>query len=231
MLNKRRRLLHSSRVKLPFVNVSASWCLVSTCSIWIFGSRLILSTNQVLDRCLSLLDFCLWWSFKSLLRCLQKCRASHQIEKTSRSMEHNRHCLIQDCRAELESWPRNSFPFTLLLDFFYWLGEELNTSIAKSKRSRAGIPSMRKPASREITSASAERCETEVCFLHIQLIGANLRLPNMHTSPPEIDFESSRSPAKSESWKQSQPALLCSASHMTLLFEFTRMMKLRKQTC
>ena len=30
---------------------------------------------------------------------------------------------------------------------------------------------MRKPASREITSAFVELCETEVCFLHIQLIG------------------------------------------------------------
>ena len=33
------------------------------------------------------------------------------------------------------------------------------------------IPSMRKPASREIISASVELCETEVCFLYIQLIG------------------------------------------------------------
>ena len=42
-------------------------------------------------------------SSQSLLRCPQKCRAPHQIEKTSRSMKHNRHCSIQDCRAELES--------------------------------------------------------------------------------------------------------------------------------
>ena len=43
-----------------------------------------------------------------------------------------------------------------------------------SKRSRPGIPSMRKPASREINSASVELCETEVCFLHIQLMGTNV---------------------------------------------------------
>ena len=58
---------------------------------------------------------------------------------------------------------------------------------------------MRKPASREIISASVELCQTEVCFLHIQLIGTNMRLPKMHRIPPDIDFESSRSPAKSES--------------------------------
>ena len=58
MLNKWRRLFHSSRVKIAFVNMSASWCWVSTYLIRIFGSRLILSNNQaratlwVLDTCL-----------------------------------------------------------------------------------------------------------------------------------------------------------------------------------
>ena len=33
---------------------------------------------------------------------------------------------------------------------------------------------MRKPASREIISASVELCETEVCFLHTQLTGTNV---------------------------------------------------------
>ena len=46
MLNKWRRLFHSSRVKLPFVQMSASWRLVSMYRIWILQSRLILSNNQ-----------------------------------------------------------------------------------------------------------------------------------------------------------------------------------------
>ena len=33
---------------------------------------------------------------------------------------------------------------------------------------------MRKPASTEIASASVELCESEVCFLHIQLIDERL---------------------------------------------------------
>ena len=41
-----RRLFHSSRVKLPLVKTSASWCLVSLYRIWILESRLILSNNQ-----------------------------------------------------------------------------------------------------------------------------------------------------------------------------------------
>ena len=62
-----------------------------------------------------------------------------------------------------------------------------------------GIPSMRTPASRDIISASVEVCETEVCLLHIELAGTNLGLPKMHKSPLNVDFDSSRSPAKSES--------------------------------
>ena len=34
----------------------------------------------------------------------KKCRASHRIEKTWSSMNHNQHYSIQDCRDELESW-------------------------------------------------------------------------------------------------------------------------------
>ena len=58
MLNRWRRFLHSSRVKVPFVNKSEIWCLVSMDLIWIQGSKLILSNNQsratlwVFDTCL-----------------------------------------------------------------------------------------------------------------------------------------------------------------------------------
>ena len=59
-----------------------------------------------------------------------------------------------------------------------WFEEEWNASVTKSQRSSAGIPSMRKPASREIISV--KMCETEVSFLHIQLIGTNVWLSKMH---------------------------------------------------
>ena len=91
----------------------------------------------------------------------------------------------------------------------FWFGAEWNTSRTKSQRSRAGIPPMRKPASREIISDSVEQCETDVCFLHIQLTDTNVWLPNMHNISLEVDFESSRSPPKSESWNS--PNLHCCA--------------------
>ena len=73
------------------------------------------------------------------------------------------------------------------------------TETIRSHKSRAGIPSNLNPASKEMISDSVELGETEVCFLHIQLIGTNVRLPKMHNVPPDVDFESSRSRAKSES--------------------------------
>ena len=46
MLNKWRRLFHSSRVTFPLVNMSATWSLVSILRIWIFGSKFILSNPK-----------------------------------------------------------------------------------------------------------------------------------------------------------------------------------------
>ena len=54
-------------------------------------------------------------------------------------------------------------------------------------------------ASRIIISDSVELCETAVCFLHLKLTGTNVLFPKVHKTPPEVGFESSRSPAKSES--------------------------------
>ena len=53
-------------------------------------------------------------------------------------------------------------------------GSLLGPPVLFFQRVRAGIPSMRKPASGEMISASVELCETEVCFLHIQFIGTNV---------------------------------------------------------
>ena len=68
-----------------------------------------------------------------------------------------------------------------------------------SQRSRASIPSMRNPASKEMIPDAVELKDTDGCFLHIQLMGTSVRLPLIHKTLPEVDLESSRSPAKSES--------------------------------
>ena len=68
---------------------------------------------------------------------------------------------------------------------------------------------MRRPASRETISDSVELCEQKFVSHTSQLIGKNVWLPNMHKIPPEVDFESSRSRAKSQSWNS--PSLRCCA--------------------
>ena len=108
------------------------------------------------------------------------------------------------------------------------------TETIRSHKSRAGIPSNLNPASKEMISDSVELCETEVCFLHIQLMGTIVWLQKMHNVPPDVDFESSRSPAKSESWKS--PSLHCLAvsptwqyclySQVWWIFEINRVRRL-----
>ena len=53
--------------------------------------------------------------------------------------------------------------------------KHFNNRITKIK---SWNPIMRKHASREIISDSVELCETDVCFLHIQLFGTNVWLPD-----------------------------------------------------
>ena len=88
---------------------------------------------------------------------------------------------------------------------FLVLFDERNTSITTSQRSTVHTLS----TIQRNDSDSVELCETEVCFLHIQLTGTKVRLPKIRKTPPEVDFESSRSPAKSESWNK--PSLQCCA--------------------
>ena len=131
---------------------------------------------------------------------LKKCRASRRIEKTSRSTNHNQHYTVQECRAGLKSWfgsclmecCATNFPVLYLWISLVGLGKNGTLQHPNPQKSRAAIPSMRKPASREKNSASVELCETDVCFLHIQLMGSSVWLPNMYKIHPEVDFESSR---------------------------------------
>ena len=77
MFNKRGWWFNSSRVKLPLVNMSASWILVSTYLIRILGSESILLNNKssatlwVLDTCLMVGLLPLMITFWSPLRYLQ----------------------------------------------------------------------------------------------------------------------------------------------------------------
>ena len=103
---------------------------------------------------------------------------------------------------------RNGFLWSSSLGCSILFGTEWNILITKSQRVRAEIPTMRKPASREMISASVELCETEVCFLHIQLIGTNVWFPKIHKTPSDVLSLRDLLP-KPVSWNN--PSLRCCA--------------------
>ena len=107
------------------------------------------------------------------------------------STKHDQYNSNQTCHVGLKCrsvrfWVRflglgcRRVPCTGSSGLLVWFWDEWNTSITNSQRSKTGIPSIRKLASREISSASVELCETDVYFLHIQLLGTNVWLPKMH---------------------------------------------------
>ena len=70
----------------------------------------------------------------------------------------------------------------------------------RSHNSRAGNPSNLNPVSKEIISDSVELSEKGSLFLaHPTYWSKCVTSQKMHNVPPEVDFESSRSPTKSES--------------------------------
>ena len=74
-----------------------------------------------------------------------------------------------------------------------------DTSMTVLHKLNVRIPSIRRPASNEIISASVLLCDTAVCFLYDDEIGTNVELPNKHNNPPHVDLESAMSPVKSAS--------------------------------
>ena len=183
--------------------MSVSWFLVSMYLIWISGSKLILSNNQS-RATLRVLGTCLSVRLLPLM-----------IILITASLSSNTHDKASWC----EDWTfEETASMSCITSIFLWdlwcLWSSLSgctdrsetretftrTETIKSHSSRAGNPSNPSPVSNEMISDSVEVWETDVCFLHIQLIGTNVWLPKMHKIPPEVDFKSSRSPAKSESW-------------------------------
>ena len=152
---------HSSRVFLWLTCLVGFWCQC----IWDFGDR---TTNQarVRDTCLivgllpSIINYCF-------------------VVFMTQGSDVRRFCNVIPLNDSTSS--RLTCFFVLMLVWFFGVSsrtgrvlEECNTSKTKSQRSRGNIPSMRKPASRDKTSDSVDRCVTEVCFSHIQLLGTNV---------------------------------------------------------
>ena len=242
-----RRWFHSTRVKFPLVSMSTSWILESMYLIWILVSKWIRSNNQsratlwVLETCLTvgLLPFMIMLITASLSSNTYS-KASWWEELTFEGIKSTLSTTLIVPWHRFRFWivwgvERTSSLFTNGSPRSFWLWFVFpRTATIRSNKSRAGRPSNLNPASKEMISDSVVLCETEVCFLHIQLIGSNLWLPKTQNFPPDVDFESSRSPAKSESWNSLSlhcVAVLptwqyCVYSHVWWMYEINRFRRL-----
>ena len=189
--------------------------------IWILGSRLIQSNN--LSRAtLWFLETCLIVGLLPLMIILNTASLSSKIYNKASWREEctfevrkstlSRSSIIPWDFFRVESlWgaARTKFVHGSPRSLWLWFVFPWRIATIRSNKSSAEIPSNLSPVSKEMISDSVELCETEVCFLHIQLIGTNVWPSKTYSVPPEVDFESSRSPAKSESWHS--PSLHCFA--------------------
>ena len=176
------------------------------------------------------------WSFWSLLRCLEK----HATKLLMRRLDvwRNKVNIVQiiDHTSRLlasVNCVRWRTHFTLVLKqvalFCMVLIVFSRIATIRSHKSSAGIPSNPNSATNEIICYSVELCETEVCFLHIQLIGTNVWLLKTQSSTR------SRFRILKMSWKiwvsnLSKSALLGGIIHVTIRFIFICVMDVRYQT-
>ena len=122
------------------------------------------------------------------------------------------------------------------LVMIFWISSQFCESREICKRKKfhlfpidSLILSILKLASNKMISASVELCETEICFLHIQLIAQTCDFRIIQCSTWSR-FRVLNISCKIGVLKQSQSALLGSVSHMTILLITTCMMNVRNQS-
>ena len=187
-LNKHKRWFHSSRVKFPLVRMSASWFVVSIHLIWIFGSELIRSNNQS-RATLWVLETSLICPASSLYNNLDHCFVVLKHIQQSFLMRN-----VDAWRNQVDLVQNIEHPFRLHLRVILITAN--NGSLRSimvvsrvSKHRKQSDPTKRERESRLISILRPKRwflillncVKTEVCFLHIQLIGTNVWLPKKNT--------------------------------------------------
>ena len=186
MLNKHKRWFHSSCMNFHFVNMSASWFLVSVYLIWILVSQWFdRTTNQsratlwVRETCLivGLLPFHNHFNYSASLSSNTYNKASWCEDWTFEGTEPT---LISTLIFPWDFWllvsDQQVALFYLKSESCFPKTETIKSHNYESKQAR--LISIQRP--KEMISDSVELSEIEVCFLHIQLIGTNLWLPKMH---------------------------------------------------
>ena len=191
--------------------MSASWFLVSMYLIWILGSRIIRSNNQS-SATLWVLETCLIVGLLPLMIIL--------ISASLSSNTYNKASWCEDWTFE----GTQSILFSALI--FPWDLWLLSMIIGRPGLSEVGIVSVQRDDFGFCTTV----WNGNLFLTHPTCWNKCTTSENAQCVPPEVDFESSRSPAKSRVWKQSQSALFCSVTHLTILFVFTFVMNMWNQS-
>ena len=199
--------------------MSAIWCEKIWFGFW--GPNWSCQTTNQEQLCefwthVSSSDFVLQLSFWSRLRSLQRCTTEIQLEKnvcwwvrnplhsTAQPFVFFWHVGSWFWNQELPQFPGGSFVW---VEPCCQLNVTLQSPCPKDRGQVTHPCVIQRPEKWPQTLWSCAR--QKFVFLHIQLTGTNVLLPKIHKTPPEVDFESSRSPAKSESWNK--PSLQCCA--------------------
>ena len=211
MLHKHKRWFRSSRVKFPFVSMSASWFFgvnISDLNFWVqidfikqpIKNNSVGSGNMSQCRASSLydhLDHC-FVVFKHIQQSfltrridvwgnkinddgllplaiilITASRSSKNLNKASKWESFAFVVTWSTLKNSTSSWLTSCLGASVSVGFrltglaelvVFWKNAILQKN--RSQRSRARTPSMRRPASKKITSDSAELLETEVFFAH-----------------------------------------------------------------
>ena len=149
------------------------------------------------------------------------------------TFEETRSTLLKTKNIPRDCWPcawlasRQTTGFSVLL--WFWVVFP-RTKTIRSHKSRAGIPSNLNPASEEMISDAVELWETAVCFFtHPTYWNKCMTSKNAQCSS-RSGFRIFKISRKIGVLKQSQPALFCSITHITILFVFTCVMNVRYQS-
>ena len=170
-------------------------------------------------------------------RCLQTHTTKLSDEKIGRLRELNKHfpnhgsffeiaCVCESCEVEnkFHACSTTGLPVLYGSDSCF---QELKRSDPTDQEREHHPTSILHPKNRFLILLNCVKLKFVSCTSN--LLEQMHDFQKRHNVPPEVDFESSESPAKSESG-QSQPALFSSITNITILFVFTCVMDVRYRT-
>ena len=168
LLNKHKRWFHSPRVRFPFVSMSASWLFGVTVFDLNFGVQIDYTKQPIKSNSVGSgnMSHCgTSHLYDHLDHCFAVCKdVQHGFLTRRIRVWGNRIYIVQIINLSknfLSRWRCRQVSLICL----HWFVFPWRALTIRSHKSSAGIPSILKPASKEMSSDSVELCETEVLFL------------------------------------------------------------------